>query len=72
MSNLTAIRARTWDNHVLRLFAALLLGFSLGVDVTRWFPQAAFRLGSPAIYISLVLLLVAGWWQKQPGKALVR
>jgi hypothetical protein len=42
--------------------------FSLGVDVTTWFPQAAIRLRSPAMYIALVLVIVAAWWQKRKSE----
>jgi cytochrome c biogenesis protein CcdA len=68
MSNVSATSARTPDNQVLRLVAGLLIGFSLGVDVTGWFPQAAIRLRSPAMYIALVLVIVAAWWQKRKSE----
>jgi len=68
MSNVSATGARTRDNQVLRLVAGLLIGFSLGVDVTSWFPQAAIRLRSPAMYFALVLVIVAAWWQKRKSE----
>jgi len=42
MSNVSATSARTPDNQVLRLVAGLLIGFSLGVDVTGWFRKQLF------------------------------
>jgi hypothetical protein len=52
MSNVMATTARNRYGHLIYVAGGLLLGFSIGVDVTRKFPREASWFGSPAFYIS--------------------
>jgi hypothetical protein len=53
MSNVMATTARNRYGHLIYVAGSLLLGFSMGVDVTRRFPREASWFGSPAFYIAL-------------------
>jgi hypothetical protein len=63
MSNVMATDAkiRQW----LRLVGGLLLGFSFGVDVSRWYPQSAFLLRSLAFYSAIIIVFITAFWQKR-------
>ena len=65
MSNERANGARDWYQHLIYVAGGVLLGFAIGVDVTRLSPRAASWFGSPAYYTALVLTLVAAWRQRR-------
>ncbi len=68
MSNVMVTTARNRYGHLIYVAGGLLLGFSIGVDVTRRFPREASWFGSPAFYIALALALVAAWQQKRQSE----
>jgi hypothetical protein len=65
MSNETVNDARDWYQHLIYVAGGLLLGFAIGVDVTRLSPRAASWFRSPAYYIALLLVFVGAWRQRR-------
>jgi hypothetical protein len=68
MSNVTATRKEIRGTQWLRIVASLLLGFSIGVDVTRWHAESAFVLNLFTLPGAIVIMLIGAFLQKRQSE----
>ena len=65
MSDVMATGTKIRGTYLLRLFAGLLLGFGIGVDVSRQLPQSAFVLSSLAVPSAIVIIFIAAFLERR-------